>query len=48
MADIIHKIRIEAPIEKVFEAFTTIDGLKGWWTKWTSFEKGEGEVGSVL
>ncbi|MDP3882014.1 MAG: SRPBCC domain-containing protein [Nanoarchaeota archaeon] len=48
MADIIHKIRIEAPIERVFEALTTIEGLKGWWTKWSSFEEGNGEAGSVL
>ena len=48
MADILHKIRIESPIEKVYSALTTTAGLSGWWTKWTTFEKGNGEPGSVL
>ncbi len=48
MADILHKIRIEAPVEKVFEAITTLKGLQGWWTKWTSFVSGQGDIGSVI
>ena len=48
MADIMHNIRIESPINKVFEALSTAEGLSGWWTKWTSFEKGSGEPGTVI
>lgn len=31
MADIVHKVKIEAPIERVFQAINTEDGLKKWW-----------------
>ena len=46
--DILHKIRIESPPDKVYWALTTLQGLSGWWTKWTTFEKGTGEVGSII
>lgn len=29
---IFHRLRIEAPVEKVYEALTTQKGLAGWWT----------------
>lgn len=32
MADILHRITIHAPPERVFEAITTQEGLKSWWT----------------
>ena len=32
MTDIVHRISINAPAEKVFQAISTVDGLKGWWT----------------
>ena len=32
MKDIVHKIRIQAPVAKVYRAIATLDGLKGWWT----------------
>ena len=32
MASIKHFLIIKAPPEKVFEAITTTEGLKGWWT----------------
>jgi uncharacterized protein YndB with AHSA1/START domain len=31
MPDILHRIGIDAPPERVFEALTTIPGLRGWW-----------------
>ncbi len=33
MVDILHKIRIHAPQEKVFESLTSQAGLAGWWTQ---------------
>jgi len=32
MTDIVHRISINAPAVKVFQAVSTRDGLKGWWT----------------
>ncbi len=32
MTDIVHRISIKAPAAKVFQAVSTRDGLKGWWT----------------
>ena len=32
MADLHHKIEIEASPEKVYEAITTAEGLRSWWT----------------
>ena len=33
MADILHRIKIKAPPERVYEALTTEQGLADWWTK---------------
>lgn len=33
MADIVHKVTINAPAEKVFQSVSTVDGLKQWWTE---------------
>ncbi len=44
MADLHHEIEIEAPPEKVYEAITTSEGLRGWWT---SDSVAEAKVGSV-
>jgi len=32
MADSLHEISIAAPVERVFAAWTTADGLASWWT----------------
>lgn len=32
MADILHRVGMTAPVEKVYEALTTVAGLAGWWT----------------
>jgi len=44
MPDILHRIVIAAPPEKVFQAITTADGFKGWWT---DDVRAEPRVGSV-
>lgn len=36
MADIIHRIGINAPITKVYEAVATAQGVAGWWTRDTT------------
>ena len=45
MADILHRVGAVAPLEKVYEAIATPEGVAGWWTKDTT---GEGTVGSTL
>src|SRR2546426_2426364 len=30
--DLIHRISIAAPAEKIYRALTTEEGIKGWWT----------------
>ncbi|MHC4459406.1 MAG: SRPBCC family protein [Planctomycetota bacterium] len=44
MADILHNITIEASSEIVFEALTTSEGLKGWWS---ADSEAEPKVGSL-
>jgi uncharacterized protein YndB with AHSA1/START domain len=44
MADMRHAIEIEAPPEKVYEALTTSEGLRSWWT---GDSQAEAKVGSV-
>lgn len=45
MPDILHRVGIDAPPERVFEALTTIDGLRGWWVSET---KGDPAVGGTI
>ena len=45
MADILHRVGVKAPIDKVYQALTTRDGLAGWWTRET---KGDSKVGSLI
>ncbi|WP_129788437.1 SRPBCC family protein [Promicromonospora panici] len=45
MVDILHRVGATAPLEKVYEAVATPEGVAAWWTKDTT---GEGTVGSTL
>jgi uncharacterized protein YndB with AHSA1/START domain len=45
MTDIIHRIGIKAPADKVYKAISTIDGLSNWWTNEV---KGEEKVGGKI
>jgi uncharacterized protein YndB with AHSA1/START domain len=36
MMDIVHRIGVKAPADKVYAALATIDGLAGWWTQHTT------------
>ena len=45
MADIIHRIGINAPVTKVYEAVATAQGVAGWWTRDTT---GTAKVGGKL
>ncbi|RYZ02008.1 MAG: SRPBCC domain-containing protein [Myxococcales bacterium] len=42
MVDIIHRIGIKAPLAKVFEAVSTVQGVAGWWTRETTGNSGLG------
>jgi uncharacterized protein YndB with AHSA1/START domain len=45
MVDILHRVGIKAPREKVYQALATREGVAGWWTADT---QGESKVGGVL
>jgi len=45
MQDIMHLIKIHAPAERVYEAITTADGIRQWWTRDAAIEPKVGAVG---
>ncbi|MET7399194.1 SRPBCC domain-containing protein [Dactylosporangium sp. NPDC005572] len=45
MVDILHRVGCVAPLDDVYRAVTTIEGLAGWWTADTV---GKSEVGGQL
>ena len=45
MAEIIHRVGIQASPDKVFRALSTIEGLAGWWTENT---RGVSDVGKTI
>lgn len=45
MTNIIHRVGVKAPAEKVFAALSTVAGLSGWWTRDTA---GESAVGGAI
>lgn len=49
VADITHKIGIKAPLNKVYGAVSTIQGLSGWWTSETLGDsKPDGQIQFVF
>ena len=44
MVDILHKIEPKAPLEAVWKALATRDGLAGWWTSDTRGDANEGGI----
>jgi uncharacterized protein YndB with AHSA1/START domain len=45
MPDIRHRVGINAPPTRIYEVLSTIDGLKGWWTRTVD---GEPDLGGTL
>jgi uncharacterized protein YndB with AHSA1/START domain len=45
MQDIMHLIRIHASSERVYEAITTADGIRQWWTRDAAIEPRVGAAG---
>ncbi len=45
MQDIMHLIVIHAPSERVYEAITTVDGIRRWWTRDAEIEPKVGAAG---
>ena len=43
--DIIHRVGIKAPLQKVYEALSTVEGIAGWWTEQTS---GIAQIGKTI
>jgi len=46
MADIMHLMTIEAPAYRVYEALTTAEGVRGWWTPDADLDPAVGGVGT--
>jgi uncharacterized protein YndB with AHSA1/START domain len=44
MADILHKLSIAAPRDRVYQALATREGLAGWWTTTTDGQSAPGET----
>ncbi|MGX1777137.1 SRPBCC family protein [Nocardia brasiliensis] len=44
MVDILHRVGIESPLDEVYTALTTIDGLANWWTTNTHGDENAGGV----
>lgn len=42
MADIMHLVKIAAPPERVYEALTTTEGIRNWWTRDADLTNGTG------
>jgi uncharacterized protein YndB with AHSA1/START domain len=45
MVDILHRVGIKAPVDEVYKALATRDGLAGWWTTDT---RGDSKVGGNI
>ncbi|HKQ31050.1 MAG TPA: SRPBCC domain-containing protein [Burkholderiales bacterium] len=45
MIDILHRVGIKAPLDKVYQALAARDGLAGWWTTDT---QGESKLGGTI
>jgi len=45
MPDILHRVGINVPPEKVFQALTSLEGLRGWWVSDTS---GDPKLGGTI
>ena len=44
MATIYHQVGIKAPVEKIFNAIATLQGVSGWWTLTSGDPSIEGEL----
>jgi uncharacterized protein YndB with AHSA1/START domain len=44
MMDILHRIGVAAPLEAVYTALTTAEGVAGWWTTDTTGASGVGDT----
>ena len=42
MPDILHRVGVAAEPKRVFEALTTVEGVRGWWSEATHGDAGEG------
>jgi hypothetical protein len=45
MQDIMHLIKIHAPSDRIYEAITTVDGIRQWWTRDAAIEPKVGAAG---
>jgi uncharacterized protein YndB with AHSA1/START domain len=45
MPDIMHRIKITAPPEQVYQALTTADGIRNWWTRDAELDQQIGGIG---
>jgi uncharacterized protein YndB with AHSA1/START domain len=45
MPDIMHRIKIPAPPERIYQALTTADGIRNWWTRDADIDSNIGGTG---
>jgi uncharacterized protein YndB with AHSA1/START domain len=45
MVDIVHRVGIKAPLDQVYRALATREGVAGWWTTDT---QGDSKIGGIL
>jgi uncharacterized protein YndB with AHSA1/START domain len=46
MADIMHLVRIAAPVGRVYEALTMTEGIRNWWTRDANLDSTIGGTGT--
>jgi uncharacterized protein YndB with AHSA1/START domain len=44
MVDILHRVGIDAPVAKVYEILSTLEGNRGWWDATATGDAGKGGV----
>ena len=45
MLDILHRLEIDAPRERVYDALTHAEGIRGWWTRDAELDARVGGIG---
>jgi len=45
MPDIMHRIKIPASSERIYQALTTVDGIRNWWTRDADIDSNIGGTG---
>src|SRR5882724_9657703 len=44
MPNIMHRLKIQAPPDRVYQAISTAEGIRGWWTRDADIDPREGGI----